>query len=344
MTLEKKNCFENDKQYNRFIYNFDFDSLKKLEILNEKKNFYELLLLYFTTYIIVAVGIYLTSISFFFYFITIFFIAGRQGAFLQLIHDASHNLISKNSKKNDFFGEYLVGYPIGVNFLGFRSGHNNHHSNTATVNDSPSDLDKYLDVNYKKFNLYYSFLKDLLGVSAIKVFFSYNSTNKALDSSFFSKKKVLSLVKIASVQLFILLLFRFNILNYFLFWVYPLVGPHMFLMRIRGMAEHGQSNQLGCVSENNSAGTFYTRSFLTHVDTYSSKLLYLLEKVLIGSYNVNYHHEHHLFPNVPWYNLPSLSQKISDKIKKLDNSKVYNKGYLAAAFNQQETRREGSLS
>jgi fatty acid desaturase len=263
---------------------------------------------------------------------------------LQLIHDASHHLISKNSKINDFFGEYLVGYPIGVNFLGFRSGHNNHHSNTATFNDSPSDLDKYLDVDYKKFNLYYSFFKDLLGVSAIKVFFSYNSVKKIrTEESFFFTKKILSLIKISLVQFFILFLFRFNIFNYLLFWIYPLVGPHMFLMRIRGMAEHGQSNQLGCVSENNSAGTFYTRSFLTHVESYSNKFLYLLEKILIGSYNVNYHHEHHLFPKVPWYNLPSLSQKISDKIKKLDNSKVYNKGYLVAAFNKQDIR-EGTLS
>ena len=92
---------------------------------------------------------------------------------MQLVHEASHFLVSKNHKLNDFFGSYLCAYPIGVNLSGFRSGHNNHHVNTATPEDSPTDLDKYKIVNTKKFDLYKLFLKDLVGISALEVFFSY---------------------------------------------------------------------------------------------------------------------------------------------------------------------------
>ena len=105
-----------------------------------------------------------------FYIPCAFLIAGRQGAFVQLVHEASHFLVSKNHKLNDFFGSYLCAYPIGVNLSGFRSGHNNHHVNTATPEDSPTDLDKYKIVNTKKFDLYKLFLKDLVGISALEVF------------------------------------------------------------------------------------------------------------------------------------------------------------------------------
>jgi hypothetical protein len=73
MSAKKKICFEKDKQYNRFVHNFDFDSLKNLEILDETKNFYEWVVLCLITYIIVFVGICLTSISFFFLFYNSFF-------------------------------------------------------------------------------------------------------------------------------------------------------------------------------------------------------------------------------------------------------------------------------
>ena len=103
-------------------------------------------------------------------------------------------------------------------------------------------------------------------------------------------------------------------------------------MRIRGLAEHGQSNQLGCKAETNSAGTFYTRSFLTHVNSYKSFILVGLEKILIGSFYVHYHHEHHIFPKVPWYNLPKLSTLIAKNIQKNNTSETYRKGYFSAAF------------
>ena len=103
-------------------------------------------------------------------------------------------------------------------------------------------------------------------------------------------------------------------------------------MRIRG-SEHGQSNQLGCKVENNSAGTFYTRSFLTPISRYNNLFVIFLEKILIGSFNVHYHHEHHIFPNIPWYNLPELNRLVSDNVIKVNTSKVYRNGYFSAAFN-----------
>lgn len=327
-------CFPVDKKYSKFELGLDSEKTKHLETLNEKKTYIAFIILVSITILIVFLSIQLTNYNFIFYFPCIFIIAGRQGAFLQLVHEASHYLVSKNHKINDFFGSYLCAFPIGVNFAGFRSGHNNHHVNTATDEDSPTDLDKYRVVDTKKLELYKLFLKDLIGISAIEVFLSYGKNNqKKIKKNNSLKHLILTIIKLSFIQLIILFLFGFNIENYILFWIIPLVSPHMFLMRIRGLAEHGQSNQLGCKAENNSAGTFYTRSFLTPLNSYKNIVLSYLERILIGSFYVHYHHEHHIFPNVPWYNLPELSSLVSGNIKKVNTANVYRKGYFSAAFN-----------
>jgi fatty acid desaturase len=334
MNSKKTECFPKDKIYSRFVLGLDLAKLKELEKINQNKTIFGLMFLYLMTAILIFFSIKLTNFNYFFYIPCIFLIAGRQGGFVQLVHEASHFLVSKSEKFNDFFGNYLCAYPIGVNLKGFRSGHNNHHVNTATPDDSPTDLDKYKIVDTKKFDLYKLFLKDLIGISALEVFFSYgkNKTETVNIEKKSKKEFFLTLTKLSLVQLFILSLFGFNVLNYFLFWLFPLMSPHMFLMRIRGLAEHGQSNQLGCVAETNSAGTFYTRSFMTNVSIYKSNSLVFLEKILIGSFYVHYHHEHHIFPKVPWYNLKKLNALISKNITEHNSSETYRKGYFSAAF------------
>ena len=334
MNEKNTKCFDRENTYNRFKLNLDLAELKKLEILDENKTIIGLITLYITTAILIFVSVKLTYYNYLFYVPCIFLIAGRQGAFVQLVHEASHFLVSKNHRFNDFFGNYLCAYPIGVNFSGFRSGHNNHHVNTATPEDSPTDLDKYKIVDTKKLSLYKLVFKDLFGISALEVFFSYgkNKTEPNTAEKKSRKEFLITLAKLSLTQLFILSLFSFNPINYFLFWLFPLISPHMFLMRIRGLAEHGQSNQLGCKAETNSAGTFYTRSFLTDVNSYKSSLLVFLEKILIGSFYVHYHHEHHIFPNVPWYNLKKLNKLISKNVERFNSSGTYRKGYISAAF------------
>ena len=127
MDTKKHDCFRGDKTYNKFELNLDLAKLKYLEELDEKKTVIALVILYAVTAALIFFSIKLTNYNYFFYIPCIFLIAGRVGAFLQLAHEASHLLVSKNQKFNDFFGNYLCCYPIGVNFAGYRSGHNNHH-------------------------------------------------------------------------------------------------------------------------------------------------------------------------------------------------------------------------
>tara|TARA_B100001175_G_C19512788_1_gene645047 strand:+ start:3799 stop:4842 length:1044 start_codon:yes stop_codon:yes gene_type:complete len=333
--------FKPDK-YFRSELQIDFKKMKDLEEINEKKPWIDLVVLYFFTYFVVSISVYLTkNISLIFYPFLIFFIAGRQGAFLQLIHEAAHNLISKNVKINNFFGGWLTSYLIGINYKGYTTGHHEHHKYTSTPHEPKADSEKYVIVDFKDPKLYLLFLKDLIGITALKIFFDYGNDklnkqekNSTILESLFNKSKVF--IKLGLVQLVILYLFNFNIIYYFMFWVYPAMGPHMFLMRIRGIAEHGLGKKLGKKILNSNEGRYYTRSFLTDRNRYNVNLISFFEKLLIGSFNVNFHHEHHLNSKVPYYNLKKfhnlVHSQIKDNIKPDYDAVIYEKGYFSAFF------------
>ncbi len=127
-------------------------------------------------------------------------------------------------------------------------------------------------------------------------------------------------------------LFNFNVVHYILLWLMPLITAHMFLMRIRGIAEHGLGIQMGMTNlEEKTRGTYFTRSFGTPVNHYKIPFLNTLERILIGSLKVYYHHEHHLFPKVPYYNLAKVNKLISSQMKQ-NNPYIFAKGYFDCLF------------
>ena len=281
-----------------------------------------------------------------------FLIAGRAGVFLQLVHEAAHGLVSKG-KFNDWFGNWMAAYPIGLDLKGYQEGHTRHHVCTNQKCDPVSDSEKYRVCDVKNPKLWLLFLKDLLGITAISVRFMYEQPSANLkhrdivesleyeetnaqaqllpDGSW--QRTIKKYASISLIQLLILgFLFNFNVIHYFFLWLIPLVTAHMVLMRVRGIAEHGLGIQLGVKNlEEKTKGSFYTRSFGTPVNHYSFPLFVWLERFLIGSLDVYYHHEHHLYPTVPYYNLHKIHKLISEKIK-TSNPDVYAKGYFACLF------------
>jgi fatty acid desaturase len=172
------------------------------------------------------------------------------------------------------------------------------------------------------------------------VFFAYGENAADLDERRSDRPRagavVAHLAALGLVQLVVLAgLFGFDVVDYALLWVYPAMGPHMFLMRIRGIAEHGLPGQLGIGGarglESVAEGTYYTRSFGTPARAYRWRPLGWIERALIGSLHVNYHHEHHLYPNVPFYHLARVHARIAPAVQAM-NPDVYVRGYVSAAL------------
>jgi len=252
------------------------------------------------------------------YPITVFFIAGRAGSFLQLAHEAAHHLVSQGSF-NNWFGSWMACYPIGLDLKGYADTHLTHHICVNQHCDPASDSEKYRVCKMNNPKLWLLFLKDALGITALKV------------RAYYSRSKV-QYFGISVWQLLILwLVFEFNPVHYVLLWLVPLTTAHMVLMRVRGIGEHGSGVQVGADLEEPNVGTYYTRSFGTSEKSYGVPLLNWIERSLIGSLDVYYHHEHHLFPSVPYYNLHKLHEIIKGQVKE-SNQLVYVKGYFSCLW------------
>lgn len=278
-------------------------------------------------------------------------IAGRAGVFLQLAHEAAHGLISKG-RFNDWFGNWIACYPIGLDFKGYREPHLRHHACVNQPCDPVSDKEKYRVCDIRSPRLWLLFLKDISGVTALQIRFLYdapvsNKQRKEIDDYLETEEgytsyrvpadSLLGVVRkylgIAIVQGLILgLVFNLNPWHYLMLWLAPLVTAHMFLMRIRGIAEHGLPRQLGTPElEGPTLGVFFTRSFGTPLGGYRMTPLAWIERLLIGSLSVYFHHEHHLYPKVPYYNLARLHALIGARILE-HNPLVFARGYFACLF------------
>ncbi len=301
-----------------------------LETKSNVRSIISIISLFISSFLLIYISIlfFEKGILIYLTFPMLFLLASRVGAFLNLMHEASHSILFTNQKINNFIASWFLGCPIGIIFDDYTKRHLHHHAHTTTSKEPESDKDKYEEVNVKSFNFYKLCIYDLVGYSAFKVFFSVGEKNVKKPPF---TKIIFNLIKILIVQIVILLFFQLNIFYYIIFWIYPIIGPHMLLMRIRGIAEHGLSKQINKKIESVQEGLLHTRSFLTPSNEYKFKIIYFLEKILIGTFNVNFHHEHHLCPKVPHYNLKKLHLRISKNLTSL-NDRAFEKGYFTAVF------------
>ena len=102
----------------------------------------------------------------------------------------------------------------------------------------------------------------------------------------------------------------------------------MILMRVRGITEHGAYRQFDIQVMTPNQGNYYTRSVVMDNPTFFKNFIFQIERVLIGSLNCNYHHEHHLFPKVPFYKLSKVHRYINKDVRER-NQLVYVDGYFS---------------
>jgi len=251
------------------------------------------------------------------------FIAGRAGVMLQVAHEACHRLIC-SGPFNNWMGQAACAM-IGLDFQEYKDGHLKHHVSANTAEEPENDREKYKVCDIRDPRLWGLFAKDWLGMTAWEVRLRYAG---GVTASAWPKY-----LRIGLAQLVILgVVFQGHLWHYWLLWPLPLMTAHMFLMRVRGIAEHGLAPQLGYpVLPNAEAGDYYTRSFGTPSCHYAFWPFLWLERALIGSLNVYYHHEHHLFPTIPYYHLPLVHEEIAREERR-HNTRVFAKGYVACLW------------
>jgi fatty acid desaturase len=229
-------------------------------------------------------------------------VAGRQLGLLILMHDGAHGLLHPNRKLNDAVSYWLCSSALHE----YRPYHLQHHRYAMQSEDPDLGLAKPFPITQA--SLVRKFLRDLSGLSFLKLRFGVTvggphkpATPQLLGSG--SKSKPVSgnrwgrAVRFMSTHrrffLFSLGFFTaFALAGYawlwLALWLVPMVCIFPILYRLRNMAEHAML-QLDEPSPLKQART--TRANW-------------LERVVLAPYWVNYHCEHHMFTQLPCWQLP----------------------------------------
>ena len=207
------------------------------------------------------------------------------GGLAVLVHESSHSLFTH--KRIDRWIGFLCGLPILVSANTYKLLHMNHHKFVRTEDD-PDDIEN-MPVSSHWLPIFYILI---LFVGAylyiIHVPISAWKISKKNRRSF--------LAETLAVWLFIAagwVLLPSNVIIQM--WLLPLIVGAQ-IVSIRSISEHGLT----------STGNEFvdTRTVLSN------------PAVSFLGCNVNYHLEHHLYPGIPWYNLPRLHFLLKDEFQK----------------------------
>jgi fatty acid desaturase len=208
-----------------------------------------------------------------------------------LMHESNHNLLFKNRILNRWAG-FICGLPSLVSVSAYRTLHLAHHANTGTHKD-PDNMENSVPKSIPMVLFFYLFLF----IGAYLYLIHLVKTSLALAEPKMRRKIIgeYSLIVITFTALFLFL--PFNVMLHI--WLIPLLIAAQ-LTNVRGLAEHGLSTSDNVFTETRTVTSNRFVSFMMN--------------------NLNYHLDHHLFPGVPWYNLPKLHAILEDEYKAAGSS------------------------
>lgn len=219
------------------------------------------------------------------YITAVFILGNRQHALALLGHDGTHYTIHRNKKLNDYISDLLAFWPVGLTTSGYRNVHFLHHKNLNTESD-PELMHRSmkapqwdLPITVKK--IFRLSCIDMMGYSASDYWMIVKSAKPDFKSTY---KKMIGF-HIAFSSLFIMA----GLPQIPLLWYGSLLTSFMMFFRIRTWFEHQGSE-----------GTHKME-------------LNLLQSVIFSPHSSWYHHEHHMYPTVPYHRLHLVRKKMGTK-------------------------------
>ncbi|EMI16533.1 fatty acid desaturase family protein [Rhodopirellula maiorica SM1] len=226
-------------------------------------------------------------------------IATRQHALLIIMHDASHFRLVSNKTINDIISNCMLSYPMLIRTDSYRRNHLAHHQHTNT-DDDPDWFRKSGHAEWKfpktRGELLALLTRDLLGGGFISSLRAVHSLGTKKASKTGKRRGTIDLGMLAFWGIVAGVLFFTGTWTYaLLLWFIPAWTILPVILRIRSIAEHfGLANQ----HELNASRNYHCN---------------WIETAIFAPHNVSYHLDHHLFPSVPFYNLPQLHRRLMEQ-------------------------------
>lgn len=234
-------------------------------------------------------------LNIFTYLLAIIVIGARMHALAILMHDASHYRFMKNRYWNDLITDITTMYPLFLTIEKYRINHLAHHKHLNTEED-PDWVSKLPKKEFQfpktKQEFILGILSYFLLVQGVKDAIWFVTRFNVFGANKNPTKKSSQLSQLLFYGLLITVLSVFSLWTFFLlFWLIPYFSTFLMFQYIRSVSEH--------------FGDLEYDHLLSSSRTVKTNAL---ERFLIAPHNVGYHIEHHLYPGVPYYNLPKLHQ------------------------------------
>lgn len=227
-----------------------------------------------------------------------FLIATRQQACFVIAHDAAHYRLFRSRSLNDLVGRFTGGI-VGISMPTYRVTHRLHHNHLY----ERQDPDIPLNAGYPRGRAYLltKLFKDLFGRTAFmtyRYFFGAPAINEETGDTSRPLNDTSPRLRAAArtdrwwvLGLHVIMpLIAFAggfLVEYLVLWVLPLLTFLQPILRLRAICEHGAVRDVS--------------SPLTAARTNTGPRWLLW---LFFPHHVNFHIEHHMYPAIPFYNLP----------------------------------------
>ena len=225
-------------------------------------------------------------------------IGARQLGLAVLSHDGAHFTLFTNRALNDWASEWLLSRPLtGGSIHAYRKYHLQHHAYTQQEEDPDLHLSQPFPISSQSFKR--KVVRDLTGQTGWK---QYGSTIKnAFAGDTWVTAARLGLHKLGpNILINLVFLLGFSLAGvwylYFVLWWLPALTWNRFITRIRNIGEHA------AVPDDDDR--------LHNTRTIEAGWW---ERATIAPYGVNFHLEHHLIVNCPYYKLCSAHEMLLAK-------------------------------
>ena len=223
-------------------------------------------------------------------------IGTQQYAIFILGHDGMHANLVRRRSANDAFTTALLYAPLGMYLNDQRANHLSHHWLLGT----DADPDRYLHAagNKATRGKFLFFLTGLMTFARTLIKVSPFGKRRDPQGSQLWKFLVSRWPgMLAQVVLFAAMALFFPWWSYFVFWLMPIYFLVFVPDEIRAFCEHAQALLPDSAGDPGRLITFVPN---------------VLERTFLAPMNMNFHAEHHLWPFVPYYNLPELHRLIAN--------------------------------